>query len=174
MGTVTRARVKKQQAPAQEEDTSTNTQADGAQLDLLIAEQCRQRDEVSMLAQKAAAAEERAFHMTATIKELQQEMRIIREKLYDTRSRLTAAERNCRKMDDTMRASTRGSIEEIKDHVQKLQQKNSSPNAGQSMRAASMVSDIDDVRSEVSTTLSASTRGYVHSSLESALAALQR
>ena len=58
----------------------------------LLAELRKQRDDISMLAQKAAAAEERAFQMQSTIKELKAQLHVdmkeLHNQLQDTKSRL--------------------------------------------------------------------------------------
>lgn len=145
----------------------------------VAAEQRRQREEVTLLVQKAAAAEERAFHMSTTMKELHQEVQHLLDKVSDTRARLTEVERSHRKMDDAMRTKARDSIEEIRRHVLQLTPCTPANVAGRvaAMRAESMISEIEDSRSEVSsaTTASAITAatGYAHSSIE-ALRAAQR
>ena len=60
----TRARAKKVTA-AQPTPSTASIQTDDTTV-ALLAEQAKQRDDIAMLMQKAAAAEERAFHAAAT------------------------------------------------------------------------------------------------------------
>ena len=139
------------------------------------------REDIAMLRSKAAAAEERAYHTAATVKELQYKLleeqknvQDLEEKLADTRSRLRDVEDGHRKIEDSMRSKTRDTIEEIKNHVVKQQKdlERSALNVGRvvAMRAESMVSDMDDARSQVSSSVAASSvpPRYAHSSVESA------
>lgn len=166
---------------------------------ILIAEQRKHAGDIGMLVQKSSVLEERAFHTAATLKILQQEMKELyqhvnglEEKLHDARFRLSEAERINRKMEDSLRAKTRETIEQIKTHVIRQQDEDHeqrSANVGRlvTMRAESMVSDIDEARSEISSTVEQSTIApstvapstvassscvrYAHSSAESARAA---
>ena len=99
----------------------------------------------------------------------------------DTRSRLREVEDNHRKMEDSLRSKTRDTIEDIKKHVVKQQEKAERGIAdmiGRTVlnRAESMVSDLDDVRSEVSSTVAPSSVAprYSHSTIKAARKALRR
>jgi chromosome segregation ATPase len=171
----TRTRAKKAPTDATPEQTPEPSHSCTAEL---FTELRTLRDEVAMLAQKAAAAEERAFHMAATMKEQQDELQQLRDKMYDTRARLTDVERTSHEHEDAMRSKSHNSIEEIRTCVQEMRQQNATRSANvagriAAMRAESMISDMDDARSEVSTALTAST-GYAHSSTEAARAAMRR
>lgn len=172
----TRTRAKKAPTDATPEQTPEPSHSCTAEL---FTELRTLRDEVAMLAQKAAAAEERAFHMAATMKEQQDELQQLRDKMYDTRARLTDVERSSHEHKDAMYSKSHNSIEEIRTCVQEMRQQNATRStanvAGRiaAMRAESMISDMDDARSEVSTALTAST-GYAHSSTEAVRAAMRR
>ena len=142
-----------------------------------------------MLHRRPLRQRERTFHITATLKEVQEELKEVQqnvqhleEKVADTRSRLREVEDNHRKMEDSLCSKTRDTIEEIKKHVVKQQEK-----AGRGIadvigrtvleRAESMlVSDLDDVRSEVSSTVAPSSVAprYSHSTIQTARKALRR
>ena len=57
------------------------------------------------------------------MKEEQKNVQHLEEKLADTRSRLRDVEDGHRKIEDSMRSKTRDTIEEIKKHVVKQQEK---------------------------------------------------
>ena len=141
--------------------------------DLILDEQRRQRDAIGQLSLQAAAAEERASHSAATIKDLEQIVKELEkdvlgleDKLRDTRSRLSDIERDHRKMDDALRTRSRNSIEEIRQHVQAMKDQQSADAANVAgsiigMRAESMLSDLDDTRSDISSRVSAVTESSV-------------
>jgi chromosome segregation ATPase len=155
--TNTRARTKAQ-APA-ENPEDANQKSEPCELRTL-------RDEIGILRSKAAAAEERAFYTASTVKELQQafkeaqeNVRQLAENMADLRARLREVENGHRKVEDSLRSKTRDTIEQIKNHVVRQQDlERSAVNVGRvlAMKAESMVSDIDDARSEVSTSDAAS------------------
>ena len=179
--TTTRARAKTKVlaplAPDASDDTKTEAKAPSTSIsqvleDIILEEQRKQRDAIALLSSQAAAAEERANHtaasmrdMEATMKELEQDVLTLEDKLRDTRSRLTDIERENRKMEDSLRSKSRNSIEEIRQHVQALKDQRSldAANVGRivGMRAESMVSDLDDARSDISSQVSAVTESSV-------------
>lgn len=202
-GTTTRARTKAKAQPvadatAEDDDAAAAVATQLAELSarvhqqslsVALANQKREatdaehqalREDIAMLRSKAAAAEERAYHTSATVKELQYKLleeqknvQDLEEKLADTRSRLRDVEDSHRKMEDSSRSKTRDTIEEIKKHVVKQQNlERSAVNVGRVVlqRAESMVSDMDDARTEVSSSVTASSVAprYAHSSVESA------
>lgn len=153
--------------------------------DAMESEQRKQRDDIGMLVQKASAMEERAFHSAATIKELISEIKDVQgnvshveEKLADTRSRLRDVEDDHRKIEESLRSEARKSIEQIKNHVVKQQDNDVAKVIGRTVvnRAESMVSELDDVRSEVSSTVAPSSVAprYSHSTIQTARKALRR
>ena len=139
--TTTRARAKTKVlaplAPDTSDDTKTEAKAPSTSIsqvleDIILEEQRKQRDAIALLSSQAAAAEERANHtaasmrdMEATMKELEQDVLTLEDKLRDTRSRLTDIERENRKMEDSLRSKSRNSIEEIRQHVQALKDQRS-------------------------------------------------
>ena len=139
--TTTRARAKTKVlaplAPDASDDTKTEAKAPSTSIsqvleDIILEEQRKQRDAIALLSSQAAAAEERANHtaasmrdMEATMKELEQDVLTLEDKLRDTRSRLTDIERENRKMEDSLRSKSRNSIEEIRQHVQSLKDQRS-------------------------------------------------
>ena len=212
-GTTTRARTKTKAQPvadatAEDDDAATAVAPQLAELstrvhqlsislalseqkrDAMESEQRKQRDDIGMLVQKACAMEERAFHSAATTKELISEIKDVQgnvshleEKLADTRSRLRDVEDDHRKIEESLRSEARKSIEQIKNHVVKQQEKAERGIAiadviGRTVleRAESMVSDLDDARSEVSSTVAPSSVAprYSHSTIQTARKALRR
>ena len=210
-GTTTRARTKTKAQPvadatAEDDDAATAVAIQLAELsarvhqlsislalseqkrDAMESEQRQQRDDIGMLVQKACAMEERAFHSAATTKELISEIKDVQgnvshleEKLADTRSRLRDVEDDHRKIEESLRSEARKSIEQIKNHVVKQQEKAERGIAdviGRTVleRAESMVSDLDDARSEVSSTVAPSSVAprYSHSTIQTARKALRR
>ena len=96
------------------------------------------------------------FHMTASLKEVLQDVNHLEEKMQDTRGRLTEVERTNEKLEDELRADTRNAIQDIRLHVKELTQQNGARAAANvagrltAIRAESLVSELDDARSGVS------------------------
>jgi chromosome segregation ATPase len=149
----TRSRAKK--APECTPTQPTPAASDACTTELFT-ELRKQRDEVTAITQRAAAAEERVFHLTASLKEVLQEIDVLREKMHDTRARLTETERSNAKLEGALRADTRKAIEDIRMNVKELTQQNDVCAAANvadhltAIRAESLVSELDDARSEVS------------------------
>ena len=92
----------------------------------MLAELHRQRDEISMLSQKAAASEERSYHMSSSIKELTAQhvdaMKQMQDQLRDLQSRLVDLERMSRKIVRAMRNDAREGLAEVREYVQDQKQ----------------------------------------------------
>jgi len=134
----------------------------------LLAELRKQRDEISMLSQKAAAQEERSFQMQSTIKELKAQLHVDMKELHDqlqeTRSRL----KEVVKRTGNLESATRKHIAEVRDKVQELQEQRQHKDAyvenakeddvqsttSHSMRAEGLMQRLEDAQSEVGTTVS--------------------
>ena len=138
----------------------------------MLAELRKQREEISLLSQKAAAAEERAFQMQSTIKELKAQLHMDIKGLYDqvqdTRSRLKEVVKTTRNLESAARNETRKHIAEVRDKVQELQEQKRHKDVhlvnakeddvqsttSQNMRAEGLMQRLEDARSEVGTTVS--------------------
>ena len=138
----------------------------------MLAELRKQREEISLLSQKAAAAEERAFQMQSTIKELNAQLHVDVKELYDqlqdTRSRLKEVVKTTRNLESAARNETRKHIAEVRDKVQELQEQKRHKDVhlvnakeddvqsttSQNMRAEGLMQRLEDARSEVGTTVS--------------------
>lgn len=136
----------------------------------LLAELRNQRDEISMLSQKAAAHEERAFQMQSTVKELKAQLHVDMKELYDqlheTRSRLKEVMRTTKSLESASRNEARKQISEVRDYV--LQEQNqhkdayvenakeddTQSTASHTMRAEGLMQQLEDAQSEVGTTVS--------------------
>ena len=74
-----------------------------------------------MLSQKAAAAEERAFQMQSTIKELKEQIHMVMKELQDqlqeTRSRLKEVIRTTKSLESASRNEARKQIAEVREYV---------------------------------------------------------
>ena len=139
----------------------------------LLAELRKQREEISLLSQKAAAAEERAFQMQSTIKELKAHVQVdikeLNDRLQDTRSRLQAMVKTTRSLESASRNEARKSIAEVRDyvkeqmqhkdvHVVKANADDDHSTTSKSMRAEAMMQQLEESRSEVGATISYATR----------------
>ena len=138
----------------------------------LLAELRKQRDEISMLSQKAAAQEERSFQMQSTIKELKAQLHVDMKELHDqlqeTRSRLKEVVKRTGNLESATRNETRKHIAEVRDKVQELQEQRQHKDAyvenakeddvqsttSANMRAEGLMRRLEDARSEVGTTVS--------------------
>ena len=108
-----RTRAKAEDSATEQPQASIDTATAGIMRNAdMLAELHKQRDELAILAQKSAAAEERAFHMAATIRDLQEQyhrdVQDLREKLADARPRLAEVERHGRRLFKTIRNHRRG------------------------------------------------------------------
>lgn len=138
----------------------------------LLAELRKQRDEISMLSQRAAAQEERSFQMQSTIKELktqlQVDMKEMHDQLQDTRSRLKEVVKRTGNLESATRNETRKHIAEVRDKMQELQEQRQHKDAyvenakeddvqsttSHTMRAEGLMHRLEDAQSEVGTTVS--------------------
>ena len=138
----------------------------------MLAELRKQREEISLLSQKAAAAEERAFQMQSTIKELKAQLHVDVKELYDqlqeTRSRLKEVVKTTRKLESASRNEARKHIAEVRDYVQEQQEQKKHKDVhlvnakeddvqsttSQNMRAQGLMHLLEEARSEVGTTIS--------------------
>ena len=108
----------------------------------LFTELRKQRDEITALTQRAAAADERVFHVTTGLKDAQQDIKHLEEKLYDTRARLTELERRNKKHEDQLRADTRNAIQDISTNVKELKKQASDS------RAANVAGTLTRIRAD--------------------------
>ena len=144
--------------------------------DMLI-ELHKQRDEIMMLKERAAASEERAFHTTSSAKELQDqhvsEMEVMRTKMNETLSRLANVERSYKSL---FRALKKTKLISAKPYViaeEEQQHTNTMQNAyvdirdddddtrsvtSSVMRAEGLMEMLEDARSDVAS--SVISRGY--------------
>ena len=133
----------------------------------MLAELQKQREEISLLSQKAAAAEERTFQMQSTINELKAHVKELFDHLQETRSQLKEVVKTTRKLESATRNETRMHIAEVRDKVQELQEQkrhkdvhvvNVKEDDVQSttsqMRAEGLMLRLEDARSEVGTAVS--------------------
>ena len=92
----------------------------------MLAELHKQRDDISMLSQKAAASEERAYHMSSSINELTAQhvdaTKQMQDQLRELQSRLVDVERMGRKMVRAMRNDAREGLAEVREYVQEQKQ----------------------------------------------------
>ncbi len=129
----------------------------------------QQREEISLLSQKAAAAEERAFQMQSTIKELKAQLHMDIKGLYDqvqdTRSRLKEVVKTTRNLESASRNEARKHIAELRDYVKEQKQHKDvhvvnakedvvDSTTSQTMRAEGLMERLEDAQSEVGTTVS--------------------
>eukprot|EP00322_Chrysochromulina_rotalis_P020490 CAMPEP_0115827386 /NCGR_PEP_ID=MMETSP0287-20121206/15_1 /TAXON_ID=412157 /ORGANISM="Chrysochromulina rotalis, Strain UIO044" /LENGTH=187 /DNA_ID=CAMNT_0003280537 /DNA_START=465 /DNA_END=1028 /DNA_ORIENTATION=- len=138
----------------------------------MLTELRKQREEISLLSQKAAAAEERAFQMQSTIKELKAQLHVDVKELYDqlqeTRSRLKEVVKTTRNLESASRNEARKHIAEVRDYVQEQQEQKKHKDVhlvnakeddvqsttSQNMRAEGLMHLLEEARSEVGTTIS--------------------
>ena len=115
----------------------------------MLAELHKQRDEISMLSQKAAASEERAYHMSSSIKELTAQhvdaMKQMQDQLRELQSRLVDVERMGRKMVRAMRNDAREGLAEVRGYVQEQKQARQ-----EDVKHVTTHMDMDDEKSTVS------------------------
>ena len=134
----------------------------------MLTELRKQREEISLLSQKAAAAEERAFQMQSTIKELKAQLHVDIKELYDqlldTRSRLKVVVKTTRNLESASRNEARKHITEVRDYVKEQKQHknvhvvnakedNAESTTSQTMRAEGLMNWLEDAQSEVGTTV---------------------
>jgi hypothetical protein len=139
----------------------------------MLVELRRQSEEITLLSQKCAAFEERAFQMQSTIKELKAQLHVDIKELYDqvqdTRSRLKEVVKMTRNLESASRNEARKHIAEVIEYVQEQQeqkQKHKDVNlvnakeedvqstTSQNMRAEGMMNLLEAARSEIGTTVS--------------------
>ena len=136
----------------------------------LLAELHKQRDDIVMLSQKAAAAEERAFQMQSTIKDLKAQVHVdikeLHDELQDTKSRLKEVVRTAKSLESASRNKARKQLAEVRDYVlqEQIQHQEAHVNskveddaqsvASQSMRAEGLMQRLEEARSEVGSTVS--------------------
>ena len=100
------------------------------------------------------------------------------QKLADIRWGLRDVEDGHRNIEESLRSEARKTIEQVKNHVVKQQENDVAKVIGRTVlnRAESMVSELDDVRSEVSSTVAPSSVAprYSHSTIQTARKALRR
>ena len=136
----------------------------------MLAELHRQREDIAMLLQKAAAAEERAFQMQSTIKELKAQVHVdikeLHDELQDSKSRVKEVVRTTKSLESASRNEARKQIAEVRDYVlqEQIQNKEAHVNseveddtqsiASQSMRAEGLMQRLEEARSEVGSTVS--------------------
>ena len=130
----------------------------------------KQRDDIAMLSQKAAAAEERAFQMQSTMKELKAQLHVdmkeLHDQLQDTKSRLKEAVKTTRKLESASRNEARKQIAEVREymvleqnqhkdaHVENAKEDDVQSTTSHSMRAEGLMQRLEDAQSEVGTTVS--------------------
>jgi uncharacterized protein (DUF342 family) len=139
----------------------------------MLAELQRQREELTMLMQKTAVFEERAFHLAAALKELtalhKQDVSSLQEELQKTRSQLTDVDRRGRKLISSMRNDARDGIAEVREYVQQQkQEKNANvkrevdddtrSTISATDQAKALLMHFDDTATEVGSTVSAGPR----------------
>lgn len=136
----------------------------------MLAELRKQRDEISMLSQKAAAQEERSFQMQSTIKELKAQLHVdmkeLHDQLQDTRSRLKEVVKTTRKLDSASRNEARKQIAEVREyvvqeqnqqkeaHVENAREDDAQSTTSAAMRAEGLMQRLEEAQSEVGTTVS--------------------
>lgn len=135
----------------------------------LLAELHKQRDEIALLAQKAAAAEERAFHLAASLKELQQhhqqDVSSLQEVVATERQRLNEIERHGRRLFKTIRnqirddrSADRAYVETLQEqagvHVKRNVEDDTHSTTSETMRAESLLQSLEEARSEVGSVVS--------------------
>ena len=135
----------------------------------MLTELRKQREEISLLSQKAAAAEERAFQMQSTIKELKAHLHVDVKELYDqlqdTRSRLKEVVKTTRNLESASQNEARKHIAEVRDYVKEQKQHkdvhvvnakedDAESTTSQTMRAEGLMKRLEDAQSEVGTTVS--------------------
>ena len=138
----------------------------------MLVELRKQREEICLLSQKAAAAEERAFQMHSTVKDLKAQLHMDVKELYDhlqeTRLRLKEVVKTTRNLESASQNEARKHIAEVRDYVKEQQEQkqykdvhhvNAKEDDVQSttsanMRAEGLMQQLEDAQSEVGTTVS--------------------
>ena len=133
----------------------------------LLAELQKLRDQVALLAQKSAAAEERTFHLAASVKDLkqqqqqqQQDVSSLQAVVSTERQRLNEVERHGRRLFKTIRnqirddrSADRAFVEALQKqagvHVKHNVEDDTRSTTSEIMRAESLVQSIGDAQSEV-------------------------
>ena len=124
------------------------------------------RDEVANLDRKAAAAEERAFHMLASIKELRQkhedDVQRLGEALVEMREKLNVVETHGKRLFKTIRNSKRDEVAELMQNAKAKGGDGKLPvdDNWSTIRATSMVKQLDDVRSDIGSCVSDASRRF--------------
>lgn len=163
----TRRRSTRKQADDEAAPATVDPPQTGILRNDIHAELQKVRDEVANLDRKAAAAEERAFHMLASMKELRQkhedDVQRLGEALVEMREKLNVVETHGKRLFKTIRNSKR-------DEVAELMQQSAKAKGGDdklpvddnwsTIRAASMLKQLDDVRSDIGSCVSDASRRF--------------
>ena len=135
----------------------------------MLVELRKQREEICLLSQKAAAAEERAFQMHSTVKDLKAQLHMDVKELYDhlqeTRLRLKEGVKTTRNLESASQNEARKHIAEVRDYVKEQKQHKEvhvvnakeddvESTMSQTMRAEGLMKRLEDAQSEVGTTVS--------------------
>lgn len=156
------------EAPSSEQQTGIMRNSD------MLAELRSQREEIVMLAQRAAAAEERAYNLAATLRWLQDEHKkdvtSLQEAVSEAKHRLGDVEKHGRRLFKSMRNHLRTEREQQRETEEIEQQepqndedvkiqvdedsRSTVSSVSSKMRAEALVQHLDDARSEVGSTVS--------------------